>query len=72
MLVRQFNPPGCYWLIRVRMSSIRQTVMRPPSLTGLGNRPVLTPSHHVDLHTGIKGTSGGLDLGFPIICFRRK
>ena len=39
-----------------RISSTRHTVMRCPSLTGLGNRPDLTPSHHVDLLTG---------MGFP-------
>ena len=27
--------------------------MRGPNLTGGGNRPDLTPSHHVDLPTGI-------------------
>ena len=35
------------------MSSTRHVVIRGPSLTGLGNRPDLTPAHHVDLPTGI-------------------
>lgn len=35
------------------MSSTRQTVTRGLSLTGLGNRPDLTPAHHVDLPTGM-------------------
>lgn len=36
-----------------RISSTRQAVMRGPNFTGLGKRPVLTPSHHVDRETGI-------------------
>lgn len=36
-----------------RISSTRQAVVRGPSLIGLGNRPSLTPAHHVDLLTGI-------------------
>jgi hypothetical protein len=39
------------------MSSARQAVIRGPSFTGLGKRPVFTPSHQVDLLTGI-GPSG--------------
>ena len=35
------------------ISSLRQTVILGPNLTGLGKRPVRTPSHHVDLLTGI-------------------
>ncbi len=35
------------------MSSTRQAVIRGLSLTGLGKRPDLTPSHQVDLLTGI-------------------
>ena len=35
------------------MSSTRHAVMRGPSFTGLGKRPDLTPSHHVDRPTGI-------------------
>jgi hypothetical protein len=36
-----------------RISSTRQAVIRGPSLIGFGNRPVFTPSHQVDLETGI-------------------
>lgn len=32
---------------------MRQAVMRSPSFTGFGNRPVLIPAHQVDLLTGI-------------------
>ena len=39
--------------ISARMSSTRQAVMRGPSFTGLGYRPVFTPAHQVDLLTGI-------------------
>src|SRR5438477_5769328 len=39
--------------MRARMSSIRHAVMRGPSFTGLGYRPVFTPAHQVDLLTGI-------------------
>jgi hypothetical protein len=35
------------------MSSTRQAVVRGPSFTGFGNRPSLTPAHHVDFETGI-------------------
>jgi hypothetical protein len=35
------------------MSSTFQAVVRGPSLTGLGNRPVFTPAHHVDRPIGI-------------------
>src|SRR5258706_1429488 len=35
------------------MSSARQTAIRGPSFNGLGKRPDLTPSHQVDLLTGI-------------------
>jgi hypothetical protein len=35
--------------IKSRMSSTRQAVIRLPKvLTGAGNRPARTPSHHVD------------------------
>jgi len=40
-----------------RISSTRHAVVRGPSLTGFGNRPVRTPSHHVERLTGI-GPSG--------------
>jgi hypothetical protein len=40
-------------LIKARMSSTRHAVVRGPSLTGLGNRPALTPAHHVERPTGI-------------------
>jgi hypothetical protein len=39
------------------MSSTFQTVVRGPSLTGLGKRPVFTPCHQVERPTGI-GPSG--------------
>jgi hypothetical protein len=39
--------------IRSRISSTRQAVVLPPSLTGFGKQPSLTPCHHVDLPTGI-------------------
>ena len=35
------------------MSLANQTVVRGPSLRGLGKRPDLTPCHHVDFETGI-------------------
>src|SRR5271156_4517321 len=44
------------------MSSSVQTVMRDPSLWGLGNRPDLTPAQHVDLPTGIGPTGPKMDL----------
>jgi hypothetical protein len=44
------------WLFRLsikaRMSSALQTVVRGPSLMGLGKRPSLHPSHHVLLLMG--------------------
>ena len=39
------------------MSSTFHAVVRGPSFTGLGKRPVLMPAHHVDRPTGI-GPSG--------------
>ena len=33
------------------MSSTRQTVMRGPSFTGFGNRPLLMPAHQVERPT---------------------
>jgi hypothetical protein len=45
------HAPG--FAISARMSSTRQAVMRGPSFTGLGYRPVFTPAHQVDLLTGI-------------------
>ena len=50
--------------INCRMSSTRQAVIRGPSLTGFGYRPLATPAHHVERLTGI-GPSG------PIIEGRR-
>ncbi len=47
-----------------KISSTRQAVIRGPSFIGWGKRPVLTPSHHVDLLTGIR--DGYLEL--PKIC----
>ena len=54
------------------MSSTRHTVIRGPSLVGLGNRPVLTPFHHVDLLTGMTAGIGGSAFGFPIIWGSRR
>jgi hypothetical protein len=45
-----------------RISSTRQAVIRGPSLTGLGNRPDLTPAHQVDLQTGM-GPRGAMIRG---------
>src|SRR3982074_1230271 len=45
------HAPG--FAISARMSSTRQAVMRGPSFTGLGYRPLFTPAHQVDLLTGI-------------------
>jgi len=54
------------------MSEAFQAVVRGDNLTGLGYRPVLTPVHHVDLLTGIIGSSGGVAVGSPMICGKRK
>lgn len=43
------------------MSSTRQAVIRGPSLSGCGKRPLLTPAHHVDLLTGIGPTGPMID-----------
>jgi len=45
------HAPG--FSMSARMSSTRQAVMRGPSFTGLGYRPLFTPAHQVDLLTGI-------------------
>ena len=42
-------------LIRARISSTRQQVVRSPSLIGFGYRDFATPSHQDDLLTGIIG-----------------
>ncbi len=39
--------------IRARISATRHAVIRFPSFTGCGKRPLLTPAHQVDLATGI-------------------
>ena len=39
--------------IKARISSTRHAVIRGPSFTGLGYRPLLTPAHHVDFETGM-------------------
>lgn len=39
--------------IRARISATFHAVIRLPSFTGCGKRPLLTPAHHVDLATGI-------------------
>src|SRR6185503_10196800 len=50
-MVRSYSPANSS--TNVRMSSTRQAVVRGPSFTGSGNRPVLIPAHHVLLLTGI-------------------
>ena len=57
---------------KARISSTRHTVMRSVSLIGLGKRPDLTPAHHVDFFTGMRGWIGGLAFESPIICLRRR
>lgn len=54
------------------MSSHLQAVVRGPSFTGFGNRPVLTPCHHEDFFTGMIAVIGGFALGLPMICESRK
>src|SRR5262249_15317829 len=58
--------------ISARISSTRQAVIRGPSFTGLGKRPDLTPSHQVDLPTGMTAGIGGSALGSPMIWGRRR
>ncbi len=43
------------------MSSTRHAVMRGPSFTGFGNRPLFTPAHQVDLLTGIGPRGAKMD-----------
>ena len=57
--------------IRALMSSTRHMVQRP-SFTGLGKRPVLTPSHQQDFFTGMIGGIGGFALGSPMMCGSRR
>src|SRR4030088_1870365 len=45
------HAPG--FSISARMSYTRQAVIRGPSFTGFGYRPLFTPAHQVDLLTGI-------------------
>ena len=47
--------------MRSRISSTRQAVVRGPSFTGFGKRPVLTPSHQVDRATGIGPLGARMD-----------
>ncbi len=44
------------------MSATRQTVILGPSLIGRGNRPDLTPAHHVDFETGIGPDGARIDF----------
>src|SRR5262245_47669776 len=44
-----------------RISSIRHAVVRGPSLTGFGNRPVFIPAHQVLLLTGIGPRGAKID-----------
>ena len=55
-----------------RMSSTRQTVICVDSLIAGGYRPDFTPAHQHDFLTGISAGIGGVALGSPIICGRRK
>ena len=57
---------------RSRMSDSLHTVVLAPSLMAFGQRPDFTPSHQLDLDTGIIGSIGGSDLGSPMICFSLK
>jgi hypothetical protein len=41
------------------MSCARQQVVRGPSLTGFGKRPLLTPDHQVEGQTGTKAKTCG-------------
>ena len=54
------------------MSSARQAVVRGPSFTGAGKRPVRTPSHQVDLLTGMIGGEGGFVAELPMIWRNRR
>lgn len=54
------------WFMSWRISITFQQVVRSPSFIGFGKRPDFTPSHHVDLLTGI---TGGIPFFLsPIIC----
>lgn len=44
------------------MSSTFHAVVRGPSFTGLGNRPVLTPAHHVERPIGIGPCGARIDV----------
>jgi len=44
--------------ISCRISATRQTATREPSFTGFGNRPDLTPAHHVDFFIGRTAARG--------------
>lgn len=55
-----------------RMSSTRHAVTRKPSLTGVGNRPSFTPAHQHVFLTGMIGGIGGVALGLPMICDKRR
>jgi hypothetical protein len=46
----------------LRMSSTFQAVVRGPSFTGLGNRPVLTPAYQVERPTGIGPCGARMDV----------
>jgi hypothetical protein len=62
-------------MIKSRMSSTRQTVIRGPSVrTGCGYRPVFTPAHHVERETGISAGIAGTpaDACLPMICGNRR
>lgn len=59
-------------LISALISETRHAVVRNPSFIGFGNLPDAQPAHQADLPTGIIGGIGGLALGSPMICFKRR
>ena len=41
------------------LKALRQQVVRGPSFTGWGKRPVLTPAHHAERDTGTRCSTPG-------------
>lgn len=55
-------------LIRHRSSDIRQNDARPPrNFRGLGKAPAAIPAYQELLLTGMIGSTGGVDVGSPMI-----
>ena len=54
------------------MELARHTATLGDSFIGAGKMPVLIPFHQVVLQTGIIGGIGGIALGSPMICGKRK